>query len=100
MDISDINFALKDNEIIATLNEKGGHLYKAVRYYCKSSSNDDPRNKINRVAVKQKFKNRVKVIYCSTVAAGKTEYYYKDNRITVLLTEEGQTLLPRLDWIS
>ena len=93
MDISDIEFQLKDNEIISTLNEKGGHLYKAVRYYCANCDNDDPRNKINRVAVKQKFKNRARKLFTAPqLPVGQTEYYYKDNRITILVKEEGQTL--------
>ena len=93
MDLSNLDIKLKDNQIIAHLNEKGCHLYKAIRYYCANYDNDDSRNRLNKVGIKQKFKNRERKLLTSPqLPIGTINYYYKDSKLIISIKEEGQTL--------
>ena len=93
MDLENLDIKLKDNQIIAHINEKGCHLFKAIRYYCANYDNDDSRNRLNRVSIKQKFKNRErKLLTAPQLPIGITDYYYKDFKFVISIKEEGNPL--------
>lgn len=92
VDLSQIDFQLKDNQLLVYLNEKNSHIYKAVRYYC-ANDDSDTRNKINRVAIKQKFKNRTRKLQSAPVLpTGTSKFYFEDTLFTIQINEFGNPL--------
>ena len=92
VDLSQIEIKLKDNQLLVYLNEKNSHIYKAVRYFC-ANDDSDARNKINRVAVKQKFKNRTRKLQSAPVLpTGTSKFYFEDTLFTIQINEFGDPL--------
>lgn len=92
VDLSQIEIKLKDNQLLVYLNEKSSHIYKAVRYFC-ANDDSDARNKINRVAVKQKFKNRTRKLQSAPVLpTGTSKFYFEDTLFTIQIKEYGAPL--------
>ena len=91
-DLSNVDIQLNDNQIIVYINEKNSHIYKAVRYYC-ANDEEDPRNRINRVSIKQKFKNRTRKLQTAPMLpTGKSKFYYKDVVFSIQISEMGKPL--------
>lgn len=76
---------LDDNQISCVLNDKESHLYKAIRYYC---ANFESGNRLNRITLTQKFKNRErKLLSAPLLPSGTTCYSYKDVTLRIEITE-------------
>ena len=90
---------LSDNQISCEITEKNSHIYKAVRYYCANFESGDERNKLNRVGIKQKFKNRERKLHTAPMLpTGKTNYYYKDVQLNIIINEFTQNALASEGW--
>ena len=90
---------LSDNQISCEITEKNSHIYKAVRYYCANFESGDERNKLNRVGIKQKFKNRERKLHTAPMLpTGKTNYYYKDAQLNIYINEFTQNALASEGW--
>ena len=91
-DLSNVDIQLKDNQILVCINEKNSHIFKAVRYYC-ANDEEDPRNRINRVSIKQKFKNKTRKLQTAPMLPnGKSLFYYKDVVFSIQISEIGKPL--------
>lgn len=89
VDLSQIDIQLKDNQLLVYLNEKNSHIYKAVRFYC-ANDNTDSRNRINRVTIKQKFKNRTRKLQSAPILpTGTSKFYFEDTLFTIQIKEFG-----------
>lgn len=98
LDLSKVNIQLKDNQFLVTINEKNSHIYKAVRFYC-ANDEEDSRNKVNRISIKQKFKNRTRKLQTAPMLPyGSTRFFYKDVVFTIQISEFGDPLASEGGW--
>ena len=97
-DLSKVNIQFKDNQLLVTINEKNSHIYKAVRFYC-ANDKEDSRNRVNRISIKQKFKNRTRKLQTAPMLPnGSTRFFYKDVIFTIQIIEFGDPLASEGGW--